>query len=369
VSERLKELASKASVGETQPWVQIPPSPPFPFDAILSASSGESQYESLPRYESLMRLRFQSCASILRAIWFRALLGFMLATVMAASRSSWPAPHRWEIITWGPNTSEWNVNLHVTGMRRGCSDSPASCMKMAGSASSDGMKIFLAVPLKEETVGYGAEYAKLSRDNHEVVEIGVDDFTGQYERLLAIDASHAPAVLNSMIDGVKSGDSKLKFGATIYEDELPLAAIGDPNLPAAIRAKFDFVHLYLHFRSNGANMPAYVSQARELFPSAQIVLGVYAYDRISYIPCAKGSSRPCTIREEKDYLRQALDADFELLKSGTVSGLEFYPGSFGLEDDWSGWNKPNICPGRRQECVDNTKALRQMVLEKFRNEL
>ena len=30
VSERLKELASKASVGETQPWVRIPPSPPHP---------------------------------------------------------------------------------------------------------------------------------------------------------------------------------------------------------------------------------------------------------------------------------------------------------------------------------------------------
>ena len=29
VSERSKELASKASVGETQPWVRIPPSPPF----------------------------------------------------------------------------------------------------------------------------------------------------------------------------------------------------------------------------------------------------------------------------------------------------------------------------------------------------
>jgi hypothetical protein len=28
VSERLKELASKASVGGTLPWVRIPPSPP-----------------------------------------------------------------------------------------------------------------------------------------------------------------------------------------------------------------------------------------------------------------------------------------------------------------------------------------------------
>src|SRR5260221_7085616 len=31
VSERLKELASKASVGGTLPWVQIPPSPPSSF--------------------------------------------------------------------------------------------------------------------------------------------------------------------------------------------------------------------------------------------------------------------------------------------------------------------------------------------------
>src|SRR5256885_14235351 len=29
VSERFKEHAWKACVGETQPWVQIPPSPPF----------------------------------------------------------------------------------------------------------------------------------------------------------------------------------------------------------------------------------------------------------------------------------------------------------------------------------------------------
>jgi hypothetical protein len=29
VSERLKELASKASVGGTLPWVRIPPSPPL----------------------------------------------------------------------------------------------------------------------------------------------------------------------------------------------------------------------------------------------------------------------------------------------------------------------------------------------------
>src|SRR5580700_2032321 len=31
VTERLKVLASKASVRETVPWVRIPPSPPLPF--------------------------------------------------------------------------------------------------------------------------------------------------------------------------------------------------------------------------------------------------------------------------------------------------------------------------------------------------
>jgi hypothetical protein len=35
VTERLKVLASKASVGETPPWVQIPPSPPFFPNKIL----------------------------------------------------------------------------------------------------------------------------------------------------------------------------------------------------------------------------------------------------------------------------------------------------------------------------------------------
>jgi hypothetical protein len=42
VSERLKELASKASVGEILPWVRIPPSPPF-FKRDRGAS-GESTF-------------------------------------------------------------------------------------------------------------------------------------------------------------------------------------------------------------------------------------------------------------------------------------------------------------------------------------
>ena len=60
VSERLKELASKASVGGTLPWVQIPPSPPkFPF-CFHSVHGGTfAVYLWRP-------LRFEECQRILR---------------------------------------------------------------------------------------------------------------------------------------------------------------------------------------------------------------------------------------------------------------------------------------------------------------
>jgi hypothetical protein len=298
--------------------------------------------------------------------------GLLILVVLALVHLLAPSPvaQRWEVITWGPNSAEWNQILHVSGMRFGCSDTPGSCIREAVSVSKNGngAEIFLAVPLKAETVGYGRQYAELSRNPTSVVEIGVDDFTGQYERLLSAGANNAADILNALIEGVKSGDSKLRFGATIYEDELRSAALSDPNLPAAIRAKFDLVHLYLHFRNNAANTSAYVKQAKQLFPNAKIILGVYAYDRISYIPCAKGPSRACTKQEELNYFGEALDADITLLKNGAVSGLEFYPGSFGREQGWSGWDKPGICPGRKQECIENTKALRKLVLDKFKRE-
>jgi hypothetical protein len=337
VSERLKELASKASVGETQPWVQIPPSPPD-----------------------------------FRLLALRLFLIFLFVTLIATmfeSVTTSRAAARWQVITWGPNTPEWNQKLHVTGMRLGCSDSPGSCMKEAGAASREGLEIFLAVPLKVDTAGYGSEYARLSRSTPSVAEIGVDDFTGQYHRLLTSRVSEPATVLNSLIEGVKSDGSQLKFGATIYEDELQLPELSDPKLPAAVRAKFDIVHLYLHYRSNGAMTPEYVEQARKLFPNAKIILGVYAYDRISYIPCRKGVATPCSKQEELDYLAIALDADIALVKAGAASGLEFYPGSFGREDQWSGWDKPDICPARKQECVDNTKELRLLVVREFKKKL
>src|SRR5580693_2844320 len=45
VTERLKVLASKASVRETVPWVRIPPSPPF-LKSFLRQFSRQKQFSS-----------------------------------------------------------------------------------------------------------------------------------------------------------------------------------------------------------------------------------------------------------------------------------------------------------------------------------
>src|SRR5882762_145739 len=44
VSERFKEHAWKACVGETQPWVQIPPSPPFFSNVIVHSGSLQRKF-------------------------------------------------------------------------------------------------------------------------------------------------------------------------------------------------------------------------------------------------------------------------------------------------------------------------------------
>src|SRR5579859_3509308 len=73
VTERLKVLASKASVRETVPWVRIPPSPPFLLVCFLSVQSG-----AFPVY--LWRpLRFEERHWIVRPGAFHIRLRLFLA--------------------------------------------------------------------------------------------------------------------------------------------------------------------------------------------------------------------------------------------------------------------------------------------------
>jgi hypothetical protein len=119
------------------------------------------------------------------------------------------------------------------------------------------------------------------------------------------------------------------------------------QLPAPIRDKVDFVHLFLHYRASRPKTAEYVERRNDFRALRSLMLSMHTI--------ASGGV--------------TCDSDIALLKSGAAFGLEFYPGSFGREDDWGGWDKPHICPGRKQECIEKTKALRQLVADKFRKEL
>jgi hypothetical protein len=276
----------------------------------------------------------------------------------------------WRIVSWGENAREWNRVLHLSTTRLGCSDPPASCISLARSVSrrQGGGGIFLSIQLRRATaIDYGAAYGLLSSADKVVESIGVDDFRSQYEDLFSnppqgARISDSALILDQLISGMQARDPQLKFGITLYEDDLDSRFLVDPLLPATVRSKVDFVHLYLHFRANAPGYPDYVKAAAQLFNRAKIIAGVYAYDRISYLPCSPRAPQHCTKQREIEYFTRQLDESIRLLRSGDVAGIEFYPGQFGREEEWDGWNEPRICPAaRRQECIGNTKAMRQIV--------
>jgi hypothetical protein len=280
--------------------------------------------------------------------------GFVIRRVHALPRGL--------VITWGENTPEWNRKLDVSAIREGCSGTPTSCIEEI--KSQKGKKVFLSILLKTAIPGnYGPQYGLLAREASSLVSIGADDFVGQYQKLFLAGFQNPPVALTSLIDGIKSGS--VGFGLTIYEDDLRSPYLGDEDFPPATRAKVDYVHLYIHYRADTPNTAQYVQQAKAIFPNAKVILGVYAYDRISYLPCAKGG-QPCTAQQEQDYLRQGLDADLQLVKNGDAAGIEFWPGSFGKIDEWKGWDEARICPGRKAECVQNTHEMQQIVAEEFK---
>ena len=86
------------------------------------------------------------------------------------------------VMTWGNDTPEWSQKLHVSAIRIGCSDRPASCMREI--KSEHGEKVFLSILLKTAIPGnYGAQYGMLAKESHSLVSIGADDFVNQYEKL------------------------------------------------------------------------------------------------------------------------------------------------------------------------------------------
>jgi hypothetical protein len=213
-------------------------------------------------------------------------------------------------------------------------------------------KAFLAILLKPgQTPAYASQYSQLSLNHPMMYEVGFDDFVGQAERQ-KMPLAAMSAMLVDIAHLLKAVNPKLLLGITVYEDELRSAPFPLAELDQQFRGSVDFVHLYPHYRQEAQSFGDSVALARRIFPAAKIIAGVYAYDRRDYLPCAHGSQVPCTNTEE--------------LGNSGVDWLEFYPGSFGGEAQWPLWKQAHICrQDRVQECVENTKAMREVVKKTF----
>jgi len=280
-----------------------------------------------------------------------------------------PPAAKLRIMTWGTNnTPEWKNILHLSGFREGCSDSPQSCMRSLAAFSHDpNIRIFLAIRLDPKTAAsYGQQYSALSLQNPSLEEISLDDFAGQYQKLFHQRVADPAAVVNSLIDGLKSRNHNLHFGITLYEDELTSDYLSDSKFPKSLRARVDNIHLFLHYASDAPNYRTYVNAMKSYFPNAGVIAGVYAYDRITYLPCGPSSSQLCTPQQEKDYFTQSLDTAVQLLQQEEVSWIEFYPGEFGREAQWGGWHEPRACTQKIEDCVNLTLQLRQIVADRFK---
>jgi len=270
------------------------------------------------------------------------------------------------IITWGGNTPAWNQKLQVNAIRIGCSDSAASCVRAAQKIANEQHvdKVFLALLLRSSIANEGGEYSALSKSAPALYSVGFDDFIRQMGKLHASDQQIA-AMLTGFIDGLKSENPDLRFGVTLYEDQLTDPLLLSPVL-ADVRSRTDFVHLFVHYRIDGPDFASSISNAKGLFPNAQIIAGSYPVDRIDYLPCERNSRTPCTATQEISLFKKTLDLQLHLLQDGTVAGIEFYPGDFGEISQSGLWRDPRSCrPGRLPECIANSQEMEKYVGEEF----
>ncbi len=289
--------------------------------------------------------------------------GALLVTLTCAMGAQ--VPNR--VITWGPNTPDWNRALHLGGVRMGCSGAPAGCADYAEHlAKSQGVdNAFVAILLNQGTViSYARRYSQLSMSHPTLYEVGFDDFVSQCDRL-KLDTSSLSVLLTELAHELKAANPKLHLGITVYEDELTSNHLPLAQLDEQFRKSVDFVHLYPHYRKETQSFSTSVQQALQIFPQAKIIAGNYAYDRRDYLPCSRGGA-PCTNQEELSLFTQQLKERLAMLGSSNVAWLEFYPGNFGNESHWDQWKSPRACNQERlHECDQSTKAMREIVRQVF----
>ena len=274
------------------------------------------------------------------------------------------------------STFAWEQQLGINATRISCRvtihNTPDTCVDFVKSLQSPSIsKYFLYIQTDPATLPTDMlRYSILTADVPSIASVGIDDFFGYYQTWYT-QMPNAASFVGQVIDNGKTTNKNLKFGITLYENELDSIRnpyIDDRHLPPEIKAKFDYIHLFLHYRKNGSNFAAYVAQAQHWFPNAKIIAGVYAYDRIDYFPCAQNDSskKPCTTEEEITYFKIALDTQMQLLKEAKVASLEIFPGYFGAEDKLYGPGTDNLTCQNVTRCIQNTMTMRDMILSKRR---
>jgi len=219
------------------------------------------------------------------------------------------------------------------------------------------------IPDPWTVASYALQYSGLSLTASWLEEISLDDFLGNFANWCDSPKLSCNVILQQVIANTKLENPSLKFGITLYVDELASLA-QNQNLTASLRDQIDTIHFYVQYREQGPQFETYVQQVQNMFPKATVIAGAYPYDRISYATCSISKNAPCTVDEELSLYEQTLRVQVRLLRQGKVSGIEFYPGYFGMEGKWAGWNNAKICPPeRKEECIANTKAMHSATLQ------
>jgi hypothetical protein len=310
---------------------------------------------------------------------------FSLAIFFSIVTGALPAhavtPASWHTADWidGENertTQPWQQQLGIDRVRISCKvsirNTPKKCVDFIAASTAAAISSYFIYALVNDTntlLSDATQYSALTAGVPSIKEVGFDDFFGSYINWYNTMAD-APQFLGQFIDNLKGTNPELKFGITLYENELDPVRnpyISAARMPAAIKAKFDYIHLFLHYRKNASKVAQYVSQTRAWFPNAAVIAGVYSYDRIDYtFPCAQNDplNTHCTQSEEISLFQEALDAQVRLFKQGTVIGLEFFPGYFGNENllYGPGPGSDNLACTDLARCVQTTTIMRDSIL-------
>lgn len=283
---------------------------------------------------------------------------FLLATPVSASSC-------WKIMTFGSgNTTEWEQSVRLDTVRANCSGDPSACLENILNPTTGYLikykKIFLGIIRDPSlTADYALQYSNLSLSYPKIYEIDIDDFYTFWKDIIKLDNEE----LKKIIDNAKKINSKLKFGITVYDDNLPLLN----SITAANRGKINYVHLYPHHRQT--NIEADVATAKSLFPNAKIIAGSYALDFKSPCTNAVDDNVACSGSTELNYYKDSLERQVVLMKKCQVEAIEFFPALFGHEEKMDRYHYACLNKGFTiDECIANTKKIRaaaQIILNNY----